>query len=273
MNFRWTLDDIDWSAFDATKLDRRLVETVKAAAMVEHNADDYVAYLCNIFADDPQMQEAARAWGVEEVQHGRALARWAELADPAFDAGGALERFRAGYRLPIDATASVRGSRAGELIARCVVEVGTSSFYTALRDASAEPVLRQIAGHIAADEFRHYKLFYDHMRRYVARERLSLPRRLRVALGRIDEVGDDELAYAYFCGNFGEGEAYDRAACADAYGARAFAFYRRQHVARAVSMVAKAIGLRPHGWLARATGGVSWLVLRMRLRRLGYMTA
>lgn len=273
MNSHWTLDDIDWPAFDPTKLDPRLVEAVKAAAMVEHNADDYVAYLCNVFADDPAMQDAARAWGVEEVQHGRALARWAELADPGFDAARALERFRAGYRLPVEATASVRGSRASELIARCVVEVGTSSFYSALRDASAEPVLRQVAGRIAADEFRHYKLFYDHMRRYVARERLSLPRRLKVALGRIDEVEDDELAYAYFCGNCGEGEAYDRAACANAYGARAFAFYRRQHVARAVSMVAKAVGLHPHGWIARTVGGLSWFALRLRVRRLRHAPA
>jgi hypothetical protein len=273
MNPHWTLDDIDWPAFDPAKLEPHLVEAVKAAAMVEHNADDYVAYLCNVFADDPAMQDAARAWGVEEVQHGRALARWAELADPGFDAARALERFRAGYRLPVDATASVRGSRAGELIARCVVEVGTSSFYSALRDASAEPVLRQVAGRIAADEFRHYKLFYDHMRRYVARERLSLPRRLRIALGRIDEVADDELAYAYFCGNCDEGAAYDRAACADAYGARAFAFYRRQHVARAVSMVAKAVGLHPHGWFARLAGGLSWFALRLRLRRLRHAPA
>lgn len=269
MTRSWTLDDIDWSAFDPARLDRRLTEAVKAAAMVEHNAGDYVTYLCNVFADDPAVQEAARAWGEEEVQHGRALARWAELADPDFDAARALARFRAGYSLPLDATASVRGSRVGELIARCVVEVGTSSFYTALKEASAEPVLRQIAGHIAADEFRHYKLFYDHMRRYAARERLSLARRLRIALGRIDEVEDDELAYAYFCGNVADsGIAYDRAACFEAYGARAFTFYRRRHIARAVSMVAKAVGLKPHGWLARVIGGASWLAFRMRVRRL-----
>lgn len=265
----WTLDDIDWSAFDRSKLDSRIVEAVKAAAMVEYNAGDYVTYLCNVFADDPAVQEAARQWGVEEVQHGQALARWAELADPGFDAAKALERFRAGYSLPLDATESVRGSRAGELIARCVVEVGTSSFYTALKEASEEPVLKQIAGHIAADEFRHYKLFYDHMRSYAARERPSLPKRLKVALGRLGEVEDDELAYAYYCGNLAErGEAYSREVCSRAYGARAFAFYRRRHIERAASMVAKAVGLDPHGLPARWASAVSWLALRFRLRRL-----
>jgi len=54
----------------------------------------------------------------------------------------------------------VRGSRSGELIARCVVETGTSSYYTAIADATDEPLLKTYAGHIASDELRHYKLFY-----------------------------------------------------------------------------------------------------------------
>ena len=38
--------------------------------------------------------------------------------------------------LPLDAEASIRGSRTGELIARCMVETGTSSYYTALAEAT-----------------------------------------------------------------------------------------------------------------------------------------
>ena len=65
------------------------------------------------------------------------------------DAGtstAAFARFRAGYKLPLDATASVRGSQAGEMMARCIVETGTSSYYSALEDATDEPVLKQICG-------------------------------------------------------------------------------------------------------------------------------
>lgn len=274
MTRHWTIEDFDWSAFDRSKVHPRILEAVKAAALVEHNAGDYVTYLCNVFGDDPDMQNAARQWGEEEVQHGRALARWAELADPAFNAGEALDRFRAGFRLPLNATASVRGSRASELIARCVVEVGTSSFYTALREAAEEPLLREIAGRIAADEFRHYKLFYDHMNRYTAIERPPLLRRLRTALGRVDELEDDELAYAYYCGNVAaSGVGYCRKACFEAYAARAFVFYRRRHVARAVSMIAKAVGLDPHGWSARLIGGVSWFGFKLRVWRLQQQVA
>ena len=51
--------------------------------MVEHNGGDYATYLCNVFHDDPEFQDTANRWAQEEVQHGEALARWAELADPS----------------------------------------------------------------------------------------------------------------------------------------------------------------------------------------------
>lgn len=141
----WTLDDIPWERFDRRSVDPDIVKIVKAASMVEHNAGDYATYLCNVFHDDPEFQEAARRWAREEVQHGRALARWAKLADPEFDFEASFKRFRQGFRLPLEASESVRGSRAGELIARCVVEVATSSYYRTLHDATDEPALKEIA--------------------------------------------------------------------------------------------------------------------------------
>ena len=96
------------------------------------------------------------------------------LADPGWDFEAAFARYRAGYKLPLDADTSVRGSRTGELIARCMVETGTSSYYTALAEASDEPVLQQVCRLIAADEYRHFKLFYDHMKRYLAREKIGV---------------------------------------------------------------------------------------------------
>ena len=75
----------------------------------------------------------------------------------------------------------------GEMIARCMVEVGTSSYYTALRDAVREPVLKEICRHIAADEIRHYKLFYKNLLRCLERERIGFwqpaPRRGRADRG------------------------------------------------------------------------------------------
>ena len=53
----WTLDQVAWDRFDPSRIDPGQVPLVKAAAMVEHNGNDYAAYLCNVFHDDP---DAAR---------------------------------------------------------------------------------------------------------------------------------------------------------------------------------------------------------------------
>src|SRR4029078_12521937 len=170
---QWTVDEIAWDRFDAAKVDPEILRNIKAAAMVERNGGDYGIYLGRVFVDDPRFTEDVDRWATEEIQHGMALGRWAQLADPSWDFDAAFARFRAGYQLPLEATASVRGSQAGEMMARCIVETGTSSYYSALKDATEGPVLKQIRAKIAADEFRHYKLFYDHMRRCLQRDRLS----------------------------------------------------------------------------------------------------
>lgn len=260
----WTLDDIPWTRFDPARLDPDLVAVVKAASLVEHNSADYADYLCNVFADDPAFQAAAREWAVEEVQHGEALGRWAEMADPSFNFSESIARFRAGYRIPIEATQSVRGSRTGELTARCVVETGTSSFYSALRDASHEPVLKVICAKIAGDEFRHYKLFYTHMQTYLTREKPSRLRRILVAIGRFREADDDELAFAYHCANAGDAP-YDRKSAAAAYAARAYRCYRPDHVRRAVNMILKATGVATHGRMSDWATKVVWRHLRRQV--------
>jgi hypothetical protein len=260
----WTLTDIPWDRFDPTKVEPDILRLAKAASLVEQNGADYTRYLCNVFADDAAFQDAARVWGGEEVQHGEALGRWSMLADPSFDHAVACTRFSAGFRVNLDAQRSIRGSRAGELVARCIVETGTSSYYTALAEAAREPVLREICHRIAADELRHYKLFYTHMKRYLARERLGFWGRLRVALGRIRESEDDELSYAFFVANARPGAGYDRRTAHRDYLAAAARVYRPHHLERAVAMTFKAIGLKPHGRLNLLASDLAWRLLRRR---------
>ena len=140
----WRIEDVGWDRFEPAKVDPAILQLVKSAAMVERNGTEYAVYLCRVFREDPAFCQASDNWAVEEVQHGDALGRWAELADPTWSFADAFERYRTGYKLPLDADASVRGSKTGELIARCMVETGTSSYYTALADATQEPVLEQV---------------------------------------------------------------------------------------------------------------------------------
>jgi hypothetical protein len=263
----WQIDQVAWDRFEATKVNPELIPMVKAAAMVERNGRDYALYLGRVFNDDPDFRDAADRWAEEEVQHGDALGKWATLADPTWDYAASFARYRAGYQIPLDVDASVRGSRTGELIARCMVETGTSSYYTALAEATEEPVLRQVCKLIAADEYRHFKLFYDHMRRYLVREHIGVLRRLRIALGRIGESEDDELAFAYHCGNEPETAEYQHARCSAAYMARAIGFYRFHHIERGTGMVLKAVGLPPRGRLSDVAARLAWRLLRRRQHR------
>jgi rubrerythrin len=268
----WTLEQIPWSSFDPAKVDPDLVKVVKAAAMVEYNGGDYAAYLCGVFQGDDDFRAVIREWAVEEVQHGAALARWAKLADPSFDFDACFKRFTDGFKVETAVTASLRGSRAGELVARCIVETGTSSYYTALTEATDEPVLKAICKRIAADELRHYKLFYQHLDTYLRLDKIGAVKRVQIALRRITESEDDELAYAYYAANH-PGERYERKRFTRAYARRAYRYYQPRHVERAMAMVLKATGLKPTGALNRFLTRLGCWFLASRARRLAAANA
>jgi len=264
----WSLNDIPWAEFDGGRVNRELVPLIKAACMVEYNGGDYARYLSEVFHDDEEFKKVAVTWAEEEVQHGQALRRWAELADPDFNFAEAFRNFTEGYKLPMNVEKSVRGSRSGELIARCIVEVGTSSYYTAIKEYSDEPVLGAICAKIAADELRHYKLFYTHMKRYLEKENIGFWKRLTIALGRIAESEDDELAYAFYSANGERSAPYQHSRYKNLYMSGAYALYRRHHIESATAMVFKAIGLTPHNRLHNITTAFFWHVITRRRKTL-----
>lgn len=272
MSRLWTLDDIPWDQFDRSKVDDDIVKIVRAAAMVESNARDYASYLCSVFNDDPEFRQAAMDWAEEEVQHGVALGQWATLVDPTFDYDERFAAFRESFKIEVDAEGSIRGSRSGELIARCMVEVGTSSYYTAIADATDEPVLKEICRRIATDEWRHYGLFYRNLRRYLEQEQLSPPRRVWVALNRIMESEDDELALAYHTANLSD-QPYERKRANRAYSQRAYALYQPNHVERAMGMIFKALGFAPHSRASRLMSRIVRTLMGLKARRQLRMAA
>ncbi len=268
MSGHWSPEELPWEAFDPGRVDPGLIPLVKAASMVESNGRDYAAYLNRVFADDAQVCDMMNGWAHEEVQHGVVLGRWAALAEPGFDYDAALARFRAGYAIQTDVDASIRGSRTGEMIARCMVEVGTSSFYSALADRTDEPLLKAICKRIAADELRHYALFYRTMKRYLENERLNKLERIRIAFLRVMETEDDELAYAWFAANGGSGRRYDRREANRAYMRESYALYRPHHARRGMTMIFKAVGLKPTGRLSRVLSRLAITLISFRARRL-----
>lgn len=270
----WTLDDIPWDAFDSTKVDPKTLAIVKAASMVEHNGHDYALYLGRVFKGDEVFGAAVKSWGTEEVQHGTALRRWAELADPTFDFEKAFAAFRGAYHadggfgLAEGINESNRGSRSRELIYRCVVEAGTSSFYSAMSDSADEPVLKEICRNIAADEFRHYSLFYNHFKRYRVIDKIGALQRLTSAVRCVTEYRDDIIAYAYFAANDISGP-YDRKAFGEAYERRAAMLYRPAHSKRVTKLFFRAAGLNHRGRLVAPAGRLLHTAMQTRARRLG----
>ena len=157
------------------------------------------------------------------------------------------------------------------MIARCVVESGTSSYYSAIRDATDEPVLKEIAGRIAADEYRHYKLFYETLQK---QDEPDLPfwRKLWWRSAGCANRDDDELAYAYYCANVPAARQAARSPMTARFIHAGGQGTRHDHLSppphpEAGADGGQGVGADPHGRLAKVAGAVLWNVLRLRAAR------
>lgn len=265
----WQLGDIAWSKFDREKVNPHVLSALKTAALVEFNSPDYVSYLKNVFRNDVSVQHEIERWGEEERQHGLALKKWAELADPAFNFDQAVRDFKALYRVDMDVSASKRGSPAGEMLSRCVVESATSFFYTAIKDTTEEPCLKQICQFIARDEFTHYQLFLRIMEELGGRP--GWFKLLIIALQRVNELGDEELASAFYAAHFHHLEQkpkFDAELFASVYESRAVKVYQQQHAYRMSSMIARALGISPWGRLMKVVHPLIWRYWTWHLNRV-----
>src|SRR5207302_2345432 len=159
--------------------DPMLFQVVVLASFIETGSDLYAHNLVAYFDDDAEVAHwLAESWEHEEVQHGAALKIYAEHAWPGFDWQHAFDAFFDEYSRTCTVP-DLEPARALELAARCVVEMGTATLYSALHAYAHEPVLKDLASRIYADEVRHYKHFYRYFRRYQQRERHG-----RLRLGR-----------------------------------------------------------------------------------------
>ncbi len=165
---RWTLDDIPWQKIEhrevAAREDFSLL--VAAASLVEATTGLYTRNLIDLFHGDEEVSLwLGEHWLPEELQHGRALRLYVETAWPDFAWEEIYRRFLEEYA-PFCRLDALEAALSLEMASRCVVEMGTASYYTTLSRASTEPVLSLLARRIAEDEVRHYKHFYRYFRKY-----------------------------------------------------------------------------------------------------------
>ena len=195
----WSVEDIPYHALvhDRVEGDRRLFYILASASFIESASNIYTGNLVQFFHDDDEIVDwLKRHWEPEELQHGAALQRYVRTAWPDFDWGAAYRTFLGEY-MPLCAVERLAATRALEMAARCVVETGTASFYRMLSDLTEEPVLKDLAARISADEVRHYKHFYRWFRRYRALERPSRLAVLRTLWSRSAEVESEDALCAY----------------------------------------------------------------------------
>lgn len=139
-----------------------LFTTLASASFVEILAQTYSANLIKHFAKHGDITDWLEAhWQPEEVQHGQALKQYVKTVWPDFDWEAGHTRFRAEY-VACCTVEQLEARPALELIARCVVETGTSTFYRAIHDYTDEPVLRGLIEKIRTDEAAHYAFFRRH---------------------------------------------------------------------------------------------------------------
>lgn len=175
----WTLDQVPFADIDCAQVraQENLFYLISAASFVEIAADLYTDNLIRYFDGDDEISAWLKSrWRPEEVRHGHVLRDYLCHVWPEFDWQQAYSAFYADYSR-LCTVDQFEASRSLEMVARCMVETGTATFYEALGALATEPVLTGIAARIRADEIGHYKYFYRFFLLYNAQE---TPGRLRI---------------------------------------------------------------------------------------------
>lgn len=243
----WTPDALPWHQFDRRLVDDDLAEVIGGLALVESRADLYGDYLQRVlskrFAAHPQWSARIGVWSSEEDQHGTTLRRWFALARRDVDVDAALARYRDDVAYHDDAAVdSVRGSVEQELVCRCVIEALATTLYQALLSRTAEPVLRVALKHLAADEARHYRFFFDLLREERRHHGTHLVASAQAMATRLRALDDDQIMRASHVASRGDA-AYDAAATRARLLPRVYAAYGDGHLASLARLLGKPLGL------------------------------
>lgn len=261
----WRHTDFAYSRVRREGYGDALLHILRTTALVESRADQYGDYLRAVFAPrNARWREAIDGWNGEEREHGRALRRLCESLRAEFPFDGLMQAYLAGVHYHACDGSSVRGDIAGELIARCVVEALASTFYRVLRDACSDETGRTLLNTLAQDEARHYGMFLAMLDEEGQRSRVSLWQRLRVGLGRMLELSDDQIMFAAWLVESPPTPGYGRKAVTRRYQAALYPLYRYEHLYFAARLLGPVLLGRRSEWLNRGLAAGLWLGLRVR---------
>ena len=246
---RWSLDDIPLERVDVERVrqSEELFLLLAGASFVETGSDLYTRNLVEQFRGDAEVSAwLADHWEPEELRHGHALRAYVNHVWPEFDWEAAFADFISDYSSGCTA-GELEPTRCLEMAARCVVEMGTATYYRTIQAVADEPVLKRLVGLVQQDEVRHYKHFFRYFSKYNDIEQRNRVAVLGAVVRRLREIVrsdvDCGLWYPYRARHGGasrDGREFRRGV------ARAATLLRRHYpTAMAIRMLAKPLALPP----------------------------
>jgi hypothetical protein len=194
--------DIDYNSIDVVnvKENRFLFYLLTIASFIEITSETYARNLSEYYADNYEAVAWLNdTWKNEEVQHGKALREYVLHVWSDFDWQKSYERFLELY-LPLCNTEAFQISRGREMVARMIVETGTSTMYRAFEGYAKsfdEPVLAKLTHNIYKDEVNHYGYFERYFKYYNKEENLGRKEILGVILQRLKDANSEDFEMAF----------------------------------------------------------------------------
>ncbi len=199
---RWRYEEIDYSLIKKEKVANNLFlfKALVIASFIEITSNVYEKNLVQFYSDNEKIvQWLENIWEKEELQHGKALKRYIQEVWSDFDWESAYERFLQEY-LPHCTLDEFQPTKAKEMLARMIVETGTSTFYKALSRYAKEleeDILAKIAHNISKDEIYHYEIFYENFNFYNKTEKLKKREIVKVIYDRFKEIDGEDVKIAF----------------------------------------------------------------------------
>jgi hypothetical protein len=194
--------DIEYDSIDKDRVkdNKILFYMLSVASFIEITSETYANNLKEFYDDNDEITSWLKDdWEKEEVQHGKSLKRYVLTIWSEFDWEKAYKRFLELY-LPLCSEESLQKSKGLEMVARMIVETGTSTFYRAIEKYASklnEPVLQKLAHFIYKDEVRHYSYFDKYYNFYNQKEKLPRAQVLKVISKRLKDVNSEDVEMAF----------------------------------------------------------------------------
>jgi hypothetical protein len=173
---KWDQTEIKYDLIkkDLIKDDVLVATWLIIASFIETTAKYGLVELRNSYKSKPEIAGwVHHIWGPEEVHHGSSLMEYIDNVWPEYNIKKCYEEFDKEY-LSIMGYHEFDGNDLVGIFVHCLVEIGTTTFYSTLASKIDEPVLKSILLNSREDEIRHFKYFYKFLGEYTKNKKVSV---------------------------------------------------------------------------------------------------